>query len=40
MTYRLICAACSMVFRFRSMERIGLRVRAHKCATTKGKQGE
>lgn len=33
MTYRIVCAGCDTVFRFRSMERIGLRVRQHRCET-------
>jgi hypothetical protein len=31
--YRIECMGCSTVFRFRSMERIGARVRRHDCVS-------
>ncbi len=31
MTYTISCAGCGVRFSFRSMERIGLRVRKHVC---------
>jgi hypothetical protein len=34
MTYSITCAGCSQVFKFRSMERIGLRVRQHACISS------